>query len=105
MKPLGKAQLGAFTFCASQHPNDGCGANGLPLTPNSIKILGNFQKLKKIVHARLCQYLDLVRCQHGQCLSMSMSASVSACRCQCLSKSSICIPVVTLETNDDIIYV
>ncbi|KAI0219641.1 TBC domain-containing protein kinase-like protein [Lamellibrachia satsuma] len=71
MKPLGKAQLGAFTFCASQHPNDGCGANGLPLTPNSIKILGNFQKLKKIVHARLCQYLDLVRCQHERVIVVS----------------------------------
>ncbi|KAK2182138.1 hypothetical protein NP493_365g01028 [Ridgeia piscesae] len=71
MKPLGKAELGAFTFCASQHPNDGCGANGLPLTPNSIKILGNFQKLKTIVHSRLCQYLDLVRCQHERVIVVS----------------------------------
>ena len=66
MPALGKAQLGASTFCASAYPNDKCGANGLPLTPNSIKILGRFQSLKKIEHPRLCKYIHMHRAKHGE---------------------------------------
>lgn len=66
MPALGKAELGASTICASAYPNDKCGANGLPLTPNSIKILGRFQKLKTVEHPRLCKYLDLVGSKHGK---------------------------------------
>ena len=65
MPVLGKAELGAMTFCAASHPNDKCGANGLPLTPNSIKILGRFQKLKTLEHPKLCKYVDLARGKHG----------------------------------------
>uniref|UniRef100_A0A7N8Y861 TBC domain-containing protein kinase-like protein n=1 Tax=Mastacembelus armatus TaxID=205130 RepID=A0A7N8Y861_9TELE len=64
MKPLKDAQLGAFTFFASALPHDVCGSNGLPLTPNSIKILGRFQILKTITHPRLCQYVDISRGKH-----------------------------------------
>ncbi|XP_078456892.1 TBC domain-containing protein kinase-like protein isoform X2 [Lampetra planeri] len=64
MFPLGTAQLGASTFFASPLPNDVCGSNGLPLTPNSIKILGRFQVLKTITHPRLCQYVDIARGKH-----------------------------------------
>jgi hypothetical protein len=39
------AEFGVTTFFARSHPNDKCGSNGLPLTPNSIKILGKFQTL------------------------------------------------------------
>uniref|UniRef100_A0A8C1YUZ5 TBC domain-containing protein kinase-like protein n=1 Tax=Cyprinus carpio TaxID=7962 RepID=A0A8C1YUZ5_CYPCA len=46
MQPLRDAELGASTFFASPLPHDVCGSNGLPLTPNSIKILGRFQILK-----------------------------------------------------------
>ena len=65
MRRLGDAQLGVMTFCTASHPNDGCGVNGLPLTPNSIKVLGRFQTLKKVNHPRLCRYVDLVRGNHG----------------------------------------
>ncbi len=65
MRPLKDAQLGAFTFFASALPHDVCGSNGLPLTPNSIKILGRFQILKTITHPRLCQYVDISRGKHG----------------------------------------
>uniref|UniRef100_A0A8C1U3S0 TBC domain-containing protein kinase-like protein n=1 Tax=Cyprinus carpio TaxID=7962 RepID=A0A8C1U3S0_CYPCA len=51
MQPLRDAELGASTFFASPLPHDVCGSNGLPLTPNSIKILGRFQILK--THERL----------------------------------------------------
>lgn len=66
MFPLKDAELGAFTFFASALPNDVCGSNGLPLTPNSIKILGRFQILKTITHPRLCQYVDISRGKHGE---------------------------------------
>ncbi|XP_056422015.1 TBC domain-containing protein kinase-like protein [Hyla sarda] len=64
MAPIKDAGLGAFTFFASALPHDVCGSNGLPLTPNSIKILGRFQILKTIVHPRLCQYVDISRGKH-----------------------------------------
>ncbi|XP_074128936.1 TBC domain-containing protein kinase-like protein isoform X2 [Sminthopsis crassicaudata] len=64
MFPLKDAELGAFTFFASALPHDVCGSNGLPLTPNSIKILGRFQILKTITHPRLCQYVDISRGKH-----------------------------------------
>lgn len=66
MRPLKDAQLGAFTFFASPLPHDVCGSNGLPLTPNSIKILGRFQILKTVTHPRLCQYVDISRGKHGR---------------------------------------
>lgn len=65
MQPLRDAELGASTFFASPLPHDVCGSNGLPLTPNSIKILGRFQILKTIAHPRLCQYVDITRGKHG----------------------------------------
>ncbi|KAK7819408.1 hypothetical protein U0070_025436 [Myodes glareolus] len=64
MFPLKDADMGAFTFFASALPHDVCGSNGLPLTPNSIKILGRFQILKTITHPRLCQYVDISRGKH-----------------------------------------
>uniref|UniRef100_G1QEL8 TBC domain-containing protein kinase-like protein n=1 Tax=Myotis lucifugus TaxID=59463 RepID=G1QEL8_MYOLU len=64
MFPLKDVEMGAFTFFASALPHDVCGSNGLPLTPNSIKILGRFQILKTIIHPRLCQYVDISRGKH-----------------------------------------
>jgi len=60
-----RVEFGASTFCASCYANEQCGANGLPLTPNSIRILGRFQKLKSVEHPNLCAYVDLVRIKHG----------------------------------------
>mgnify|MGYP000066583222 CR=1 FL=1 len=62
---LGKAQFGVQTFFASSYSNDKCGANGLPLTPNSVKIIGKFQFLKTLEHPSICKYLDCVRGRHG----------------------------------------
>uniref|UniRef100_T1J4P7 TBC domain-containing protein kinase-like protein n=1 Tax=Strigamia maritima TaxID=126957 RepID=T1J4P7_STRMM len=66
MRKLGKAQLGAVVFFASSHPGEVCGSNGLPLTPNSIKIVGRFQILKTIQHPHLCKYISIVRGKHGK---------------------------------------
>lgn len=60
-----ESRLAAITFFAKTHPGDVCGSNGLPLTPNSIAILGRAQRLKELKNPHLCQYLDFVRGKHG----------------------------------------
>ena len=70
MRKLGKSQLGAITFSASSFPNDKCGANGLPLTPSSIQILGKFQQMKALDHPHLCRYVELVRGKHGEIINL-----------------------------------
>ncbi|KAH9489035.1 hypothetical protein Btru_039677 [Bulinus truncatus] len=64
MPALGTADFGVRTFYAASHPNDKCGPNGLPLTPNSIKILGRFQYLTTLYHPQLCQYIDISKTKH-----------------------------------------
>ncbi|XP_035829276.1 TBC domain-containing protein kinase-like protein [Aplysia californica] len=77
MPALGTAGFGIRTFYAATHPNDKCGANGLPLTPNSVKILGRFQFLKTLSHPRLCQYLDISKTKHECMLVVSEHHSSS----------------------------
>ncbi|CAF1561151.1 unnamed protein product [Didymodactylos carnosus] len=57
-------QLTVSTFVANSHANDQCGSNGLPLTPNSIVIIGRFQYLKTCEHPNLCRYLDIKKGTH-----------------------------------------
>uniref|UniRef100_A0A224Z9W1 Tbc domain-containing protein n=1 Tax=Rhipicephalus zambeziensis TaxID=60191 RepID=A0A224Z9W1_9ACAR len=64
MPSLKKTTFGARTFFASCHARDTCGMNGLPLTPNSIRVLGLFQLLKCLSHKNLCAYLDAFRSKH-----------------------------------------
>ncbi|XP_049268147.1 TBC domain-containing protein kinase-like protein isoform X2 [Rhipicephalus sanguineus] len=64
MPSLKKTTFGARTFFASCHARDTCGMNGLPLTPNSIRVLGLFQRLKCLSHKNLCAYLDAFRSKH-----------------------------------------
>ncbi|CAG0894602.1 unnamed protein product [Darwinula stevensoni] len=68
-KELRTADLGATTFFAASHPPDGCGSNGLPLTPNSIVILGKFQALRTLSHPNIVSYVDIVRGKHGEVLT------------------------------------
>lgn len=58
--------IAAFTYFAKSHPGEICSRNGLPLTPNSIVILGRSQFLKSIQHNNLCEYLDIIRSKHGE---------------------------------------
>lgn len=64
-------QFGAITFFAKQHKGDTCGSNGLPLTPNSIIIVGKAQVLKTIRSPFLCQYLDIIRGKHERTIVVS----------------------------------
>ena len=63
---LGCAFLGASTFCAQQHGAEECDNKGLPLTPNSINIVGRFQALLELDHPGLCAYLDIKRTRNGK---------------------------------------
>ncbi|KAI5742354.1 hypothetical protein M8J77_006460 [Diaphorina citri] len=59
-----KPCIGAMMFFALQHKDEMCGSNGLPLTPNSITILGRSQILKTLKHEGIAQHLDLLRGKH-----------------------------------------
>lgn len=71
LSSLGQADIGLFSFQASSHPTDTCGNNGLPVTPNSIRILGRFQELKLLSHPCLCQYIDIIRGKHERLVVVS----------------------------------
>ncbi|PAA79694.1 hypothetical protein BOX15_Mlig003833g1, partial [Macrostomum lignano] len=65
-------RLGAFTFYSRSHQGDECGSDGLPLTPNSVKIVGRFHAIKDgLQHPGLCRYLDIVRCKDEQLIVVS----------------------------------
>ncbi|KAJ2950790.1 hypothetical protein O0L34_g9055 [Tuta absoluta] len=57
-------KFAACTFFAKNHPGENCGSNGLPLTPSSVTILGQAQRLLTIEHPNLCTYLDVIRGKH-----------------------------------------
>lgn len=66
------SQLSAFTFIAKSWQNEAVSANGLPLTPNSISIVGKFQFLKSLDHDNLTQYLQIERGKHGELIALRM---------------------------------
>ena len=66
MAPLDEGKICTKVFFASSYDNDECGSNGLPLTPNSIRIIGRFQGLTELEHLHLCQYIDMKRGKHGK---------------------------------------
>eukprot|EP00056_Hartaetosiga_gracilis_P011706 m.178631 g.178631 ORF g.178631 m.178631 type:complete len:951 (+) comp13559_c1_seq15:40-2892(+) len=49
--------LGVTSFYAAPHPTDKCGPRGLPLTPNSVRVLGNMQKIMSLSHPSLVEYV------------------------------------------------
>ena len=59
------AMLAAATFTAVVHPPGLCGSNGLPVTPNTIRILGRLTDLLAITHPALCQYIAVSRAPNG----------------------------------------
>ncbi|KAL4710325.1 hypothetical protein ACJJTC_011141 [Scirpophaga incertulas] len=61
----------ACTFFAKNHPGEMCGSNGLPLTPSSVTILGQAQRLLHLEHPNLCTYLDVIRCKHERIIVVS----------------------------------
>lgn len=79
MKPLSDGHFEVRVINASIHNNDQCGSNGLPLTPNSIRITGKFQQLKTIIHPNICCYVDLKRSKHGELHILFLPYELYAC--------------------------
>ncbi|XP_050428311.1 TBC domain-containing protein kinase-like protein [Adelges cooleyi] len=77
--------FGVQTLFAAQHTSESCGTNGLPLTPNSITILGRAQRLRTLSHSNLTIHLDFIRKQHGriilisQCFNHSLWTESNCC--------------------------
>jgi TBC domain-containing protein kinase-like protein len=68
---LGEGKFGAFTFYAREHGLNECDNHGLPLTPNTIIIIGSFQKLLTLSHPNICHYLDLIKCDDERVICVS----------------------------------
>lgn len=105
-RKLNSSLLGAWTFFASPHAIDMCGINGLPLTPNSIRILGQFQKLKCLSHGRICLYLDVKRGKHERIMIVSEFYRDGLHRPSCRDSFSDSKSLVTLafEVLDGLSY-
>ena len=63
--------LGCMSFVTKPVPHNVCGTNGLPLTPNSIKVLGLAQELLTLKHKNLCQYVDIKCGKHDRVFAVS----------------------------------
>lgn len=60
-----------ITLSAGNNCGDDCGSNGLPITPNSISIIGNFQsKVDSVQHPNIVQYVDCYRSKNGKLIFM-----------------------------------
>ena len=67
----GDSDIAITSFVAARHPTESCGTNGLPLTPNSVAILGQSQRLRLLAHKNLCTHLDCVRGKHERIVTVS----------------------------------
>lgn len=63
---MSERYLGCISFVMTPVPNNVCGSNGLPLTPNSIKALGLAQDLLALKHENLCRYVDFRCAKHDR---------------------------------------
>eukprot|EP00095_Tigriopus_kingsejongensis_P010865 snap_masked-scaffold864_size87066-processed-gene-0.0 protein:Tk10865 transcript:snap_masked-scaffold864_size87066-processed-gene-0.0-mRNA-1 annotation:"hypothetical protein CAPTEDRAFT_220004" len=85
-----QAQLAITSLTAARHPSESCGHNGLPLTPNSITILGRAQGLRSLAHPHLCTFLDCLRGQHERVIFVWEHFRESLCdRIQAQPEASI----------------
>lgn len=54
-------------YNAGTKNSDNCGPNGLPRTPDSITVTGNYKALiEPVNHNHLVQYVDCFRGKHGK---------------------------------------
>ena len=64
------AELSITSFIAARHPTESCGTNGLPLTPNSIAILGQSKVLETLSHLHLVVFLECLREKHERIITV-----------------------------------
>ncbi|CAI5454432.1 unnamed protein product [Caenorhabditis angaria] len=72
MRSLANGKFGAFIIRSVEEGGRTC-ANGLPLVPPNVRMLGRFQHMKALRHENLCQYLDLFRCSLAKNLVIIVS--------------------------------
>lgn len=65
---LSKISLACLPLDSSSCNDIACGSNGLPITPNSIKIIGEFKAcVEHVNHPNLINYVDCFRNKNGKC--------------------------------------
>lgn len=66
---LDSIQLASLSLQSESVVDNLCGSNGLPITPNSIKIIGNYKAhVEQTIHPNLVQYVDCFRNKNGEYL-------------------------------------
>lgn len=64
---LSTISLASLSLDSSTCPDIVCGTNGLPLTPNSIRIIGEFKaQVEHIEHLNLTKYVECFRNKNGK---------------------------------------
>ncbi|CAJ0609455.1 unnamed protein product [Cylicocyclus nassatus] len=61
MRSLNSGGFGAVVLLGIEEGRRTC-ANGLPVISSTIRMLGRFEKIKRIEHLSLCAYVEIVRC-------------------------------------------
>lgn len=61
-------RLASLSLDSSTYSDIVCGSNGLPLTPNSIRIIGEFKaRVERVDHINLVKYVECFRNKNGEC--------------------------------------
>lgn len=64
---LSNVNFDNLSFDSSPYIDTPCGSNGLPITPNSIRIIGNFKaRVEHINCSYLTRYVDCFRNKDGK---------------------------------------
>ena len=64
---LSNISLASVSLDSSSCSDIICGSNGLPLTPNSIRIVGEFKaKVGHVDHPNLVKYVECLRNKNGK---------------------------------------
>ncbi|XP_063674727.1 TBC domain-containing protein kinase-like protein [Bolinopsis microptera] len=58
---LVKGCFGVVPLHVAQHPHNCISNNGLPITHNSVRLIGRYADLTSLSHPNICRYLDIVR--------------------------------------------
>lgn len=67
MMKLSNISLASLSLDSSTCADIICGSNGLPLTPNSIRIIGDFKaQVERVEHPNLTKYVECFRNKNGK---------------------------------------
>lgn len=64
---LSRVALTSLTFDSSSCADVICGPNGLPITPNSVQIIGQYKaQVENVCHPNLTRYVECFRNKNGK---------------------------------------